>query len=177
MKAAFVPAVLLLIGACATGREARVRYDQTSGKTTYSSAKALVGNVSMTSGLASGQRVMVQAFATCDGPGCSPSEIEVAFINDSSSDLNLDYRRVEIVAGGRKMEWEDAVRLTEPPHFSVPRGEFIRVPLSRADFRTLAEAADVEIIFGLTGTTPLRMPPDRRAPLRYLLDQMENSTH
>ncbi len=176
MKASLLPALLLVLSACTSSREARISYDQDSDKTTYSSSKALVGNIGMTGGLASGQRVMMQAFATCDGPGCNPSEIEIAFLNDTSSDLNLDYRRVEIVAGPRHLEWEDALRLSEPTHFSVPRGEFIRVPLNRADFKELAEAANVEIIFGLTGTTPFRVPADRRVPLRDLLHLIENST-
>lgn len=130
----------------------------------------------MTSGLTGGQRVMLQAFASCDGPTCRPSTIDLAFFNDSSADLNLDYRRIELVFDGRSLEWEDLSRFEESPRYLVPRGEFIRVPLSLNDFEQFARANEARVIFGLTGTSTFRMPFERRAELREMTEMLQGNS-
>lgn len=175
MTCALILLSILLVGGCASSRQAEVTYEAKEGKTTFISSKALLGHVSMSGGLAAGQRVNMQAFAACDGRDCTPSEVEIAFLNDSGSDLNLDYRRVHIIADSRELDWEDPLRLSDPPHYSVPRGEFIRVPVQLNDFMVLATARDVEIVFGHTGTSAFRVPFDRRAPLRDFMALMDNS--
>ncbi len=162
--------LLVLLGGCASQRPEMITYDDVRGKTIYTSSKLLAGNISMSGGLASGHRVMMQAFASCDGRPCKPNEVELAFLNDSSADLNLDYRRIEIVFAGKRVHWEDYGRLNEPTHYSVPRGEFIRLPVNRGDFEMMARAPKVEIIFGLTGTTAIDVPFSRREPLRELAE-------
>lgn len=113
---------------------------------------------------------MMQAFAACDGRRCKPNEVEIAFLNDSSADLNLDYRRIEIAFAGRSINWEDESRINEPSYYSVPRGEFIRVPVNRGDFELMARAPEMEIKFGQTGTTVMDVPFSRRAPLREMAE-------
>jgi hypothetical protein len=103
-----------------------------------------------------------------------PDQIEIAFFNDSSADLNLDYRRIEVVFGQRRLEWEDSGRRTEPAYYAVPRGEFIRIPISRSDFAAMASAPRVEILFGTTGTTMLRVPHGSREPLRELAEAISH---
>ena len=163
---------LLAFWGCASVQAPLVEFDPASGQTMYQSPKVLVGNINMTGGLASGHRVMMRAFASCTGQDCKPNQVEIAFYNDSSTDLNLDYRRVEITFGSKKLEWEDVGRLHESMKTEVPRGEFTRVPISRADFTGIASAQDVQIIFGLTGTTTLRVPLDRRAGFRELAEAL-----
>lgn len=167
-----ISAILLvaILSACASQRPELIDYDVSSGRTVYTSPKLLAGNLNMTGGLTSGHRVMMQAFASCEGRTCRPNEIELAFLNDSSADLNLDYRRVKIVFAGRSVEWEDEGRITEPTYYSVPRGEFIRVPISRGDFELMANAPLMEVTFGQTGTTVIDVPFSRRAPLRELVE-------
>lgn len=165
--------VILTTGGCASTENPEQRYNPATGRTQFQSPKVLVGNVNMTSGLAGGQRLMMQAFASCEGPACRPSTVELAFFNDSSADLNLDYRRIELVVDGRSMDWEDLGRFDESPHYFVPRGEFIRVPLSRGDFERFAGAAEVRVIFGLTGTSTFRMPYERREPLREMAANLQ----
>ena len=159
-----------LLAGCASSRPDLVRYDAATGETHYESEKALVGNINMSGGLASGQRVMMRAYASCIGEGCKPSQVEAAFLNDSSADLNLDYRRIQLVFDGRTLDWEDSSRIHEPTYYHVPRGEFIRIPMSVADFSRLASANNVQVHFGLTLTTMLQMPHDRRAPLRAMAE-------
>ena len=159
-----------LLSGCASSQPELMTYDAGTGETSYQSEKALVGNINLSGGLASGQRVMMRAFASCKGEGCKPSQVEVAFLNDSSSDLNLDYRRIKLVFDGRTFDWEDSSRIQEPTYYHVPRGEFIRIPISASDFVRLAAADRVEVHFGLTLTTMLLMPRDRRAPLQALAE-------
>lgn len=163
-------ALLLAVWGCASQNRQLATYNESKNETVYSSSKLLAGNISMSGGLASGHRVMMQAFAACDGAACKPDEVEIAFLNDSSADLNLDYRRIQIVFGGRSVEWEDHGRNTEPHYYVVPRGEFIRLPVSRGDFEAIASSPNVNIVFGLTGTTVLQVPFNRRAPLRELAE-------
>ena len=164
--------LVLLIGiaGCAPQHHELVSYNPETGHSRFSSEKLLAGNIDMTGGLASGHRVMMQAFATCDGNACVPDQVEIAFFNDSSADLNLDYRRIEIVFGPRRLEWEDPGQRTESAYFGVPRGEFIRIPISRSDFAAMASAPRVEILFGTTGGTTLRVPHGSREPLRELAE-------
>jgi hypothetical protein len=164
--------IFLVVWGCASAQAPLVEFDPGSGQTVYQSPKVLVGNINMTGGLASGHRVMMQAFASCAGRECKPNQVEIAFYNDSSADLNLDYRRVEITFGSKTLEWEDVGRLHESMKTEVPRGEFTRVPVSRADFAGMASAQDVQIVFGLTGTTTLRVPLDRRAGFRDLVEAL-----
>ncbi len=160
--------ISLLLWGCAAARKPLRFYDAARGTTTFESPKVLVGNINMTSGLAGGQRVMMQAFATCRGEGCAPSVVEIAFFNDSSTDLNLDYRRLRIIFDDESREWEDTGRMAESPRSFVPRGEFIRVPLSRREFNDFASAREVEVEFGLTATNIFRLSSERRKPLRDL---------
>lgn len=164
--------LLVIFCGCASQGSELVSYDQSADRTTFVSPKLYAGSVGMSGGLASGHRVMIQAFASCPGSECSPSEVEIAFFNDSSADLNLDYRRIAFEFVGGSMNWEDEGRETEPAYYSVPRGEFIRVPVSRGHFELMANSPRMEIIFGRTGTTVIRMPHARREPLREMADSM-----
>ena len=166
-----VSGCLILIGSgCAAGPHELVTYDQDSDRTRFTSERVHAGNISMTGGLATGQRIMLQAFASCTGEACTPDEIDLAFFNDTSADLNFDYRRVSIEFDGREVEWEDLGRRTEPIFYSVPRGELLRVPISPNDFAAMVEADRVEIRFGISGGTVVRVPDGAREPLRAMAD-------
>lgn len=165
-----LPVLLVTLSGCTPRHHELITYNPETGQSRFSSEKLLAGNISMSGGLASGHRVMMQAFAACVGNSCVPDQLEIAFFNDSSADLNLDYRRIEVIFGPRRLEWEDLGRRTEPAGYGVPRGEFIRVPISLSDFAAMASAPRVEILFGTTGTTALRVPHGSREPLRELAE-------
>jgi hypothetical protein len=173
MRNANLLLLLFLLWGCTASRPALVTFEAGSNLTRFESPKVRVGNIGMSGGLTSGQRVMMKAFASCAGRGCKPEQVEIVFLNDSSSDLNLDYRRVQIVFRGNSLDWEDRSRVHEPLYYHVPRGEFTRVPLSWVDFVGMATAPDVDIFFGLTGATHLRMPIDRREGLRELVHAID----
>ena len=170
MRTAHTFLLMALLGGCLSSRPELVAYDAGTDQTTFKSEKALVGNINLSGGLTSGQRVMMRAFASCTGLNCKPGQVDVAFLNDSSADLNLDYRRIQLVFDGKTLDWEDPSRASEPTYYHVPRGEFIRVPMSAADFARLASADKVEVHFGLTLSTSLLMPHSTRAPLRDLAE-------
>lgn len=157
---------IVVLSGCASTESTPSRYDASTGRTLYESPKVLAGHISPSTGLASGQRIMMQAFAECAGQDCRPSQVQLAFFNDSSSDLNLDYRRLQIHFGGGSLEWEDPSRVDELLRSEVPRGEFIRVPMSRVDFEAMANASAVELVFGRTGATTLQVPHARREAFR-----------
>lgn len=163
---------LLFLG-CASSEPARVHFDPGRGTSTYTSSTVRVGSPNRAD-LASGLRVTMQATATCPGQGCTPDEVELAFHNDvdSNSNLDIDSRRLQIIFDGTVRDWEDTSRLHEPVQYAVRRGEFFRVVVPVADFVRIAEARDVSVVFGLTGTSSFRVAFDRRAPFRALAEEM-----
>jgi hypothetical protein len=162
--------MLSMICACASSESVKIDYDSATGRSTYTSSRVLLGYREMDAGLAGGQRVMWQVLASCSGEGCRPDEVALVFYNDSDSDLNLDYRRLQLVVDGATHDWEDLGRINEPEIYAVPRGEFIRVPLSRADFVRMASAKDVAVLFGQA--VSFDSPFGRRAPFRVLADKI-----
>lgn len=154
---------------CAATQTAQVHYDPVEDLTTFRSAKVLIGRVSMSSGLSSGQRVMMQVFGTCEGPDCIPSTVDLLFLNEGDRDLNLDYRRIELEFAGRSLAFEDVGRYDEPTQYAVPRGEFVRVPASLSDFEEMVSADEAAIVFGSTGTTQFELSNAQMAPLRSFL--------
>ncbi len=161
--------ILALLAGCAAPRSAVVEYDPSLDLTVFTSGKIILGRVNMSTGLASGQRVTMQAAASCEGRACEPAEYVLIFLNDSGTDLNLDYRRVRLTFSGRELDWEDLGRVDEPEYYGTPRGEFIRVPLSASDFRSVATAQDLEVFFGRTSTVRFTLSFDRLEPLRDLI--------
>lgn len=173
MKRIILLSLALLVG-CAASRMSQTGYNPATGATTYRSTK-VVGNIDASAGLVSGQRVSMQAIASCTGQDCRAPQVELSFLNDTSRDMSLDYRRVQIRFDAKKLEWEDPARQYEPAHYMLPRGEFIRVPIPWSDFKQMANAEDVQVIFGLTGTRSLSIPHVRLAPLRQLLDEVNSA--
>lgn len=160
--------VLLALGlvGCAAPGAVQVDYEAANGTTTYVSARAVMGHRAMRGGLAANQRVMWQAVASCAGRACTPEEVALVFYNDSNTDLNLDYRRLQIDFGKMSRIWEDENALETRPAASVPRGEFIRVPLTGAEFAWLATADVVSVYLGRSGTSQFSIPHERRAAFR-----------
>lgn len=160
--------VLCLCG-CASSEAVQVRYNRSSDTSTYESPRAVMGYRDISGGLASGQRVMWKAWASCSGEACVPEEVALVFYNDSNTDLNLDYRRIQLDFDGTSRVWEDLSKFDERAAYAVPRGEFVRVSLTRDDFTRLANATLVEIHFGRTGTSVFSLPFDRRESLRVFV--------
>lgn len=158
--------MLSMLNACASSEPVRVGYDAASDRSSYTSSRILLDYRDMSAGLAAGQRVMWQAVASCSGQACRPDEVALAFYNDSDSDLNLDYRRLRLVFDGTSHDWEDFGLVNEPEIYAVPRGEFIRVPLTSADFFRMATAKEVAILFGQT--VAFDSPFEKRAAFRVL---------
>lgn len=175
MKSSLILSLLVMIGCASAERGMRSGYDPETGATTYTSSKVLAGNIDAAAGLLSGQHVSMRAVASCAGEDCRPSLVDLVFLNDSSKDLSLDYRRVQIRFGGMSFDWEDLERHNEPRHYMVPRGEFIRVPMSWTDFSRMAASREVAIIFGLTGTRTIIVPHTRLAAFRDLVEAVEDA--
>lgn len=172
---AFVISFLMLplLCGCASSSNIGKAFDPESNKTSYESDRIVMGYRDMSGGLASNQRVMWRAAASCTGNDCIPDEVMLVFYNDTSRDLNLDYRRIQIVVDGVNHEWEDRSRLTERPEYRVPPGEFLRVSMARSSFVDLANADKVEVLMGETGTSVFRVSFDRRAKFRAFIDALE----
>ncbi|MEM1094483.1 MAG: hypothetical protein AAGJ10_07755 [Bacteroidota bacterium] len=166
MRYALALFVMIGVAACATPAAVQVRTDAETGVNTYTSSRVTMGHRSMGAGLAGQQRVMWQAVAACEGEACVPDEVELIFVNSTSQDLNLDYRRLEMVVDGTSREWVDPSSQAAPNFATVPTGEFLRVTLTRAEFVAFAEAEEVELRFGETGSTVFAVNPDRRALFR-----------
>lgn len=159
---------LMALASCAGSEGALHRYNADGDISRYTSRRVVLGRSDMSAGLASGQRVLWRAEASCPGASCAPSEVDLVFFNDSSSDLNLDYRRLEIVSDGISGDWADLAS-EDVVAFAVPRGEFLRVRIPADYFVRIAEAQDVAVSFGLTASTEFTVPFARRQILRDLM--------
>ncbi len=164
----FILALLipLALYGCVTSEPVHRHYDPAIGLSSYESRRIVMGYRDMSAGLASNQRVMWQALASCSGQDCTPDEVTLVFYNDTGKDLNLDYRRLQLIVDGITHDWQDHSRETEPAHYAVPPGEFIRVSLARAAFVRLARAQQVEILFGESGTSVFNVSFAHRAAFR-----------
>ncbi len=158
--------LLLFLCGCASSEAVQVRYNRSDDTSTYESSRTLMGYRDMSGGLASGQRVMWKALATCSGEGCIPEEVALVFYNDSNTDLNLDYRRLQLDFDGTSRVWEDLAKVDDRAAYAVPRGEFVRVSLSRDEFVRVSNARLVELHFGQTGTSVFSVSFERRASFR-----------
>ena len=158
--------IALVLSGCAASEPVQVNYNPATGQSSFESERLVMGYRDMRAGLASNQRVMWQALASCSGQACTPDEVTLVFYNDTSRDLNLDYRRLQLVVDGITHDWQDLGRETEPAHYAVPRGEFIRVSLAGGVFVRLAWSEQVEVRFGETGTSVFSVPYARRAGFR-----------
>lgn len=164
---------MLTLFGCAASEPVRVNYDSSTGMSTFESNRITMGYRNMSGGLASNQRVMWQALGSCSGQNCTPGELELVFYNDTSKDLNLDSRRLQLIVDGTTAhDWEDLSRTIEAGHYGVPPGEFIRIPLAGDDFVKLAQAEKVEILFGETGTSVFSVSFMRRAEFREFAEEL-----
>lgn len=157
---------------CAASSSVRVDYDAVANRSEYRSDRIRIGLRDMNAGLVSGQRVFVQAVADCQGEGCLPTEVHLAFFNESDNVLNLDDRRLEIVYDGTARQWLGQTRMNVPFSGGVPRGEFVRVPMSADEFTQMANAKDVRISFGETGTARYDLSHAGRLPFRALAERL-----
>lgn len=151
--------LLLFFYGCASSEPVQVNYNRSSGISTYTSSRVLIGNRDMSGGLVSNQPRQID-------------EEELVFYNDSNYDLNLDYRRIQLNFDGTSRDWDDLGRLDNRAAYTVPRAEFVRVPLSSANFARVAHAGLVEILFGLSGTSLFSVSYERRASFRAFAEEM-----
>jgi len=158
--------ISLALYGCAASEPVQVHYDPAIGRSSYASRRIVMGYRDMSAGLASNQRVMWQALASCSGQDCTPDEVTLVFYNDTSRDLNLDYRRLQLKVDGITHDWQDLGRETEPAHYTVPPGEFLRVSLARAAFVSLARAQQVAVLLGESGTSVFNVSFAHRAGFR-----------
>lgn len=163
----------LALWGCAASEPLEVRYDPATGQSSYESKRMIMGYRDMSAGLVVNQRIMWQALASCSGQDCTPEEVTLVFFNDTSEDLNLDYRRLQLIIDGITYDWQDLDLLLEPGYYTrVPSGEFFRVSLEREVFVQLAKAQEVAVLFGETGTTVVQVPYARRAGFRVFVEEL-----
>lgn len=163
---------LLMLCSCASSTSIGVAFDPATNASSYESDRIVMGYRDMSGGLASNQRVMWRAMASCTGKDCTPDEVTLVFYNDTSRDLNLDYRRIQILVDDVHHEWEDQSRITERPEYRVPPGEFLRVSLAGSAFADLSRAQKVDVLMGETGTGVFRVSFDRRAKFRTFAEAL-----
>lgn len=158
--------LLMVAAGCTSSKSSMMpEFDSATNVRSMSSKRTVMGYRDMSGGLAANQRVMWQAEAECEGEGCVPAEVEVAFFNDTSRGLNMDYRRVEFVIDGRSHSWK-APGAQDDVAYRVPAGEFWRIPLQSDLFVALATAKKVEILFGQSGTSKFAVSTSRRAAFK-----------
>ena len=160
----------LILYSCASTSPFTVKYDPASGQSNYASNRSVMGFRSMSGGLSANQRIMWQAQAACAGDSCTPDEISLVFYNDTSKELNLDYQGLRIIIDGTEHSWKESNLPIEQGFFRVPRGEFTRVSLAPSVFVDLAEAKEVEVLFGETGTSSFNSIHSGRAEFRALVE-------
>jgi hypothetical protein len=166
MPRVLVVALLVLFGRCASTEPVQVDYDTEQDLTTYTSNRVLMGSLGMAQGLASGQRIMWQARASCAGRGCTPREVELILYNEGDHQLNVDTRRLQLNYDGASQDWEDLSRVAEPAYFNAARGEFFRTAMDGGEFARMAAAAQVEALFGQSGTQAITISYERRSAFR-----------
>lgn len=165
----FVLGVMILYG-CAASEPYTVKYDSSSDQSNFASNRNVMGFRSMSGGLSANQRIMWQAQAACTGESCTPDEVSLVFFNDTSKELNLDYRGLKIIIDGKEHSWQDSDRPVEQGFFRVPRGEFTRVSILPSVFAELASAEVVEVLFGETSTSVFNSIHSGRAEFRALAE-------
>lgn len=161
---------LIMLYSCAASEPFTLKYDASSDESTFASSRNLMGFRSMSGGLSANQRIMWQAQATCAGKSCSPDKVFLVFFNDTSKELNLDYRGLRIVIDGKEHSWQDSDRPLEQGFYRVPRGEFTRVALLPSVFAELAAAEEVEVLFGETATSSFNSIHSGRSEFRAMVE-------
>ncbi len=168
----FVFGSVLFYG-CASSEPFTASYDAASDQSRFSSSRSVMGFRSMSGGLSANQRIMWQAQAVCTGESCTPDEVSLVFYNDTSKELNLDYRGLRIIIDGEEHSWQDSDRPVEQGFYRVPRGEFTRVSLLPSVFAELAAAQEVEVLFGQTSTSVFNSIHSGRAEFRALVEALD----
>ena len=159
-------ALLVLLGGCAPTGSLQTTTD--GATTVHTTRRVPLTDRDLTGALVARGRLSWTATASCAGAGCVPGEVELAFVNGSDFDIDIDPREIAVVVDGRTQSWTlDGFR-REAYGRTVTRGEFVRVALSVADFARLAAAQEVQVSFGQTGTRPYEASFDSRAPFREL---------
>lgn len=174
MRCLVVSILVLLVG-CAPTASVQTTYDDARATTTLETRRVLLTNRDLTGALRTQQRVFVQATASCAGRGCVPDEVDLAFINGSDFQLDIDPREVEVTVDGRSRSWTNEGLRREALGVTVVRGEFLRITVPVADFVRLASAQDVGVSFGRTGTSPYVATYDRREPFRDLAERLSGT--
>lgn len=157
---------LAVLAGCAVGSSVRVQPN--GAGVAYESSRARLTDRDMGGALGVRNRLYWQASAACAEPGCVPETVEIAFVNGSDYELDVDPRQVEIGADGLSRTWTNNDVDQRRVGRAIARGEFFRVTVSRDEFERIARSDDVRVRFGLTGTSPFESSLVSRAPFRDL---------
>ncbi|WP_420456019.1 hypothetical protein [Rubrivirga sp.] len=157
---------LALLGGCAASSTVQTR--TTGDGTSFESQRVRLASRDMSGAIGVRDRVFWQASASCAGPGCVPTEVDLAFVNGSDFELDVDPRKVEVTVDGLSRAWPNPDIPRDRIGQRIPRGEFLRITVSADDFAQLAEAGEVRVAFGSTGTAPFVASRASRAPFRDL---------
>lgn len=166
---------LFLIG-CGETKEVRVTYNSEQDRTTYETKSYSVSQAKLGSGLTNSntRTLTVQAFAQCQGAGCTPQTVRLAFSTKGNGRLAVTGAGGELVADNRQISWSSEEAGGRPSRgggrlYEV-RGVFATVDLRLAEFQRIATASTID---GSVGGKPLSFDTDVQSGLRKLLKEIQ----
>lgn len=167
--------VLLIIG-CGETSEVAVTYDSGQNRTTYETKSYSVSRAKLGAGLTSSntRTVTLQAFAQCQGSGCTPQTVRLAFSTKGNGRLAVTGAGGELVADDHRISWSSEEAGGRPSRgggrlYEV-RGVFATVDLSLSEFEQIATASKID---GSVGGKPLSLDTDVQSGFRKLLQEIQ----
>lgn len=168
---------LFLLG-CAETKEVTVTYDPEQNRTTYETKSYSVSRAKLGSGLTSSntRTLTVQAFAQCQGSGCTPQTVRLAFSTKGNGRLAVTGAGGELVADSHRISWSSKEAGGRPSRgggrlYEV-RGVFATVDLRLSEFQQIATASMID---GSVGGKPLSFDTDVQSGFRTLLNEIQGN--
>jgi len=162
----------LWIAGCGGAREVVSTYDAETNQTTYETKSYAVSGTELGSGLADSgvKSITLQAIARCEGAGCTPQNVRLAFSTKGNARLNVTGAGGQLVADGERVMWTSEEAGGQPSRgggriYEV-QGIFATVDVRLSKFKQIAAASKVE---GAVGGKALDFDRDVRSGFRKLL--------
>lgn len=165
----------LWIAGCGETREVVSTYDAETNQTTYETKSYTVSGTELGSGLtdSGAKSITLQAIARCEGAGCTPQDVRLAFSTKGNARLNVTGAGGELVADGRRIAWTSDEAGGQPSRgggrvYEV-QGIFATVDISLPELEQIAAASRVE---GAVGGKALDFDKDVQLGFQKLLQEI-----
>ena len=166
-------AALFLYGCGTTSSApATTRYRQGADETIYRARSISLGTMFPTGGLSQDPTVRLQGWATCEGRDCRPQRAWLSFVLRSPNGRSnvVSNRTVSIQTDTEQHRWPES-RKRFGNMGEDNSGELTRIRMSIGTFRDIAESQRRR---GQIGTEDFSVSYEDRAPMRALLEQIQN---